>query len=217
MRLEPRPAHGLELDHVLIAVSNLAAAGHQIEARYGLASIEGGRHPGWGTANRIIPLGETYIELVAVVDEGEAAKSAFGRWVAGSTSGKPLGWAVRTQELDEVAGRLGLTVSTNSRTDHSGRRLQWRVAGVQQAAVEPSLPFFLEWGEGTPLPGRAEARHRAGAVEISGLELHGDADRVAAWLGRQRLPITVRPVAPAVASITLIGGAGEFVMDGIHS
>jgi hypothetical protein len=51
----------LELDHVLIAVSDLAAAAREIEVRYGLVSIEGGRHPGWGTANRIVPLGETYL------------------------------------------------------------------------------------------------------------------------------------------------------------
>jgi hypothetical protein len=43
-----------------------------MEGRYGLASIEGGRHPGWGTANRIIPLGDAYIELVTVVDDEEA-------------------------------------------------------------------------------------------------------------------------------------------------
>jgi hypothetical protein len=55
----------LELDHILIAVADLAAAGHEIEERHGLASIEGGRHPGWGTANRIVPLGDAYNVLVA--------------------------------------------------------------------------------------------------------------------------------------------------------
>jgi hypothetical protein len=49
----------LELDHVLIAVADLAEAARKIEARHGLASINGGRHPDWGTANRIVPLGET--------------------------------------------------------------------------------------------------------------------------------------------------------------
>ena len=62
-------------------MADLAAAAEEIEARHGLASIEGGRHPGWGTANRIVPLGEAYLELVAVVDEAEAAQSPFGRWV----------------------------------------------------------------------------------------------------------------------------------------
>jgi hypothetical protein len=85
----------MELDHVLIAVVDLAAAGREIEARHGLASIEGGSHPAGGTANRIVPLGDSYLELVAVVDAATAAESAFGRWVAsGVSSGpRPLGWA----------------------------------------------------------------------------------------------------------------------------
>ena len=83
----------------------------------GLASSAGGRHPGWGTANRIVPLGETYLELVTVVDEAEAAQSAFGRWVAASRPGAPFGWAVRTDDLDAVAARLGL---------HDPRRLAAR-------------------------------------------------------------------------------------------
>ena len=46
----------MELDHVLIAVAELEAAAREIEGRYGLTSVEGGRHAGWGTANRIVPL-----------------------------------------------------------------------------------------------------------------------------------------------------------------
>jgi hypothetical protein len=59
--------------------------------------VAGGRHPGWGTANRIVPLGNTYLEVVAAVDAAEADGSPFGRWVAAAPSGGPLGWAVRTQ------------------------------------------------------------------------------------------------------------------------
>ncbi len=189
----------LELDHVVIAVSDLAAAAREMEARHGLAVIEGGRHPGWGTANRIVPLGETYLELAAVVDEAEAAQSAFGRWVAGVPPGL-LGWAVRTDRLDEVARRLGLTVQAGSRAGRDGRLVRWRVAGIEQAAAEPSLPFFIEWAHGTSLPGRA------GAVGIAELLLDGDADRLAAWLGGHRLPISVHDGAPAVAGIVLTSG-----------
>jgi Glyoxalase-like domain len=196
-------------------VSDLAAAAREIEARHGLASIEGGRHPGWGTANRIVPLGETYLELVAVVDESEAAQSAFGRWVARMHPklAEPLGWAVRTHQLDDVAQRLGLTVDAGSRAGRDGRLVRWRLAGIEQAAAEPSLPFFIEWEHGTSLPGRAPATHRAGAVQIAELQLDGDVDRVTAWLGGHRLPVTVRPGAPAVARILLTGAAGEIALD----
>jgi hypothetical protein len=205
----------LRLDHVLIAVADLAAAAKEIEARHGLASIEGGRHPGWGTANRIVPLGEAYLELVAVVDEAEAAQSPFGRWVTAAhpTPARPLGWAVRTHELDDLARRLNLTVAAGSRAGRNGQLVRWRLAGIEQATAEPSLPFFIEWGHGTPLPGRAPATHRAGAVQIAELRLDGDGDRLTAWLGAHRLPITVRRGTPAVASIVLTGATGEIVLD----
>lgn len=205
----------LELDHVLIAVVDLAEAAREIEARHGLASLEGGRHPGWGTANRIVPLGGAYLELVAVVDEAEAARSPFGSWVAQASPAlaKPLGWAVRTNELDEVARRLGLVVAAGSRATRGGRFLRWRLAGIEEAAAEPSLPFFIEWGHGTPSPGRAAATYRAAGLQIAKLQLDGDPDRLAAWLGAHRLPITVRSGTPALTSIILTGAAGEIVLD----
>src|SRR5258708_30052702 len=102
----------MELDHVLIAVADLTAAGREIESRHGLASVEGGSHPAWGTPNRILPPGDSYLELVAVVDPAKAAGSPLGRRVASGVSNtpKPLGWVVRTPPLCEVAPRLHLDV-----------------------------------------------------------------------------------------------------------
>ena len=88
---------------MLIAVTDLTAAAWELQARCGLASVEGGRHPDWGTANRIVPLGTSYLELVAVVDPAAAARSSFGRWVA--RAHPP--WA------DRLAGRCGPTSSTS--------------------------------------------------------------------------------------------------------
>ncbi len=162
-----------------------------------------------------MPLGEAYLELVAVVDQAKAAQSPFGRWVAGVNSKRAqlAGWAVRTHQLDDVARRLGLTVGAGSRAGQGGTVVRWRLAGIEEAAAEPSLPFFIEWGHASPLPGRAPATHRAGAVQIANLQVDGDADRLTAWLGAHRLPITVRTGAPAVASILLTGVAGEIVLD----
>lgn len=199
---------------MLLAVTDLEAAATAIEARYGLASIEGGRHRGWGTANRIVPLGETFVELITVVDPAEAAASAFGSWVAAGATPerRPLGWVVRTHDIGGVAERLGLEVAAKSRKDASGRTLSWRVAGIEEAAAEPSLPFFVEWGDGTPHPGRAPVTHPAGAVQIASLQLDADPQRLADWLGSHRLPITVREGRPALVSVILSSASGEFTL-----
>jgi hypothetical protein len=204
----------VELDHVLIAVTDLTAAAWELQARCGLASVEGGRHPDWGTANRIVPLGTSYLELVAVVDPAAAARSSFGRWVARGASplGRPLGWAVRTDQLDQLAHRLDLTVRSGKRVTPSGELLRWRSAGIDQAAAEPSLPFFLEWAAGVRLPGTTAVAHPAAPVGIAKLLLEGDPDRLAAWLGNHVLPVVVRTGRPAVAAVVLSTATGEIVL-----
>jgi hypothetical protein len=204
----------VQLDHVLIAVADLGEAGRDIEARYGLASVEGGRHSAWGTANRIVPLGDSYLELIAVIDPARAAESAFGRWVAAAASStpRPLGWAVRTFQLDEVARRLDLSVHAGSRTTPDGVQLRWRSAGLDQAVAEPSLPFFIEWAPQTQFPGRADVHHHAGTARIVRLVLDADLARLAGWLGDHHLPIVVRAGKPAVSAIVIAMDAGEIVL-----
>jgi hypothetical protein len=206
------PAQDLaELDHVLLAVPDLAAAARTLEREHGVTAIEGGRHPGWGTANRIVPLGDTYLELVAVVDESEAARSSFGRWVAASQSEelRPFGWAVRTRQLADIANRLDLTAKEGSRTGRDGRLVSWRMVGVEEAAAEPALPFFIEWAPGTVLPGLACVVHPAGDVGITRVRLSGDREQISLWLGAHRAPIETHRGTSAINAVILRGASGD--------
>jgi hypothetical protein len=200
----------VELDHVLIAVTDLEAAARDFESRHGLASVDGGRHRDFGTANRIIPLGSTYLELVAVVDPAAAAASSFGWWVdRGATDeGRLIGWAVRTSALDEVAGRLELPIRSGSRVTPSGIELRWRSAGIDEAIAEPCLPFFIEWDEGVPYPGSVDGPRGS----IARVVLAGSVDRVAAWLGEHTLPIRVIDGPAEVAAVVLTTAAGEIIL-----
>ena len=60
----------LYLDHVLIAVRDLSAAGRAFEG-LGFNVTPEGRHPGRGTHNRLVVFGPEYLELIAVHDPTE--------------------------------------------------------------------------------------------------------------------------------------------------
>jgi hypothetical protein len=198
---------GPAVDHVLVATADLHAAAAAVTTRLGLEVVAGGRHPGWGTANRIVPLGDAYLELVAVVDRDETASSPFGRWVAASPPG-PMGWAVRVDDLDATARRLGLDTVPGSRSAPDGRRLSWRTAGVERVAAEPWLPFFIEWEPGGPFPGEGGA-----GLRIERIELRGDAARLDGWLRAAGLPVAVRPGPPAVERFVLRAAGRAVAVD----
>jgi hypothetical protein len=111
--------------------------------------------------------------------------------VAGAPYARPFGWAVRTDDIQTVADRLGLEIADGARGD-----LRWRLAGVAEAAAEPLLPFFIQWAPGTPHPGN-------GSGGVEGLELSGDPARLNEWLGPHDMPITVRSGPPSVVSLRL--------------
>jgi hypothetical protein len=205
----------LRLDHVLLAVSDLADGARLLYERCGLASVPGGRHVEWGTANRIIPVGDAYLELVAVVDHERALTNHFGRWVASARQGlvKPLGWAVRTASIHDVAQRLDLVVNSGSRSAPDGRNLRWWLAGVEQAAAESSHPFFIQWGNETPHPSRLPVSHPAGTVVVDRLEVCGDRTRLVSWLGDHRLPVLSSPGPSALQRIVLHSSTGEIILE----
>ncbi len=154
----------LRVDHVVRAVPDLDREGERLLASFGLASVAGGVHPGWGTANRIVPLGATYLELIAVADPGAAAASVFGRAVAerASDGGGWLALCLADDHLEATARRLSLEVRPGARTLPDGRTIRWRGAGLEDPRRTPDLPFFIAWGSNDLHPGRTARRPSSG-------------------------------------------------------
>jgi hypothetical protein len=205
----------LWIDHVLVVVDDLDRAAERLFDEHGLASVAGGRHVGQGTANRVVPLGRDYIELIAVVDEEEAAASVLGRWVASwrPKGSKPAAWCVAAPDLASITGRLGLSPVYMERTRPDGRTLSWHLAGLQEALGQPPLPFFISWlSEDDLHPGRMAAAHRVSPRGIAGLEVAGERDPIEEWLGRHELPLTVEEGEPAVRRVTVATESGDVVL-----
>lgn len=189
---------GLAVDHVIVCVPDLVRSVRSFEQRHLVSSVPGGRHDGHGTANRLVPLGDAYIELVAVVDPDEARKSGFGGWVASRahTNGADA-IAIRTDELDVVCRRLGLEPLAMSRRTAEGQVLRWRIAGMDHLVTE-GLPFYIEWDVDPSLhPGRANASHEAGDLVLGQVIISGDQPRLRLWT--EGVPgLTVEAGAPGV-------------------
>src|SRR4051794_31661126 len=56
----------VRVDHVIYATGDLDGAAARIERELGVAAAGGGRHERIGTHNRIVPLDDGYIELLAI-------------------------------------------------------------------------------------------------------------------------------------------------------
>lgn len=174
---------GAEVDHIVMGVADLEAASAAL-ARLGLTALPGGTHPHWGTANRIVPLGTAYLELVAVVDTEVASGSAFGSWIAAQARGEaPWGWAVRPADIAATADRLGLDLVPGSRVRPDGVTLAWTLAGVPEEGADRTLPFFIAWDDGVPMPGEAPVEHPGGASVLASMVVRGDAQQLEQWLG----------------------------------
>ena len=189
----------MRLDHVIYGTADLDPAQRRIEAELGLEVLPGGRHVGQGSHNRIVPLGDGYLELMAIHDPEEAATNPFGEVLLEVLPVERLvGWAVLVEDIDAVAQRLGTPLLT-VRRDTLGAS----VTGVQEALREPTLPFFIGANARGARPG--ELRDAGG---LTWIEVAGDAARLRDWLGGAELDVRVVAGEPAVRAIGI--GDREF-------
>lgn len=175
----------LGLDHLVVAVADPDAAAAELERTVGLACTGGGRHPLWGTFNRLAWLGDTYVELIGLFDPALAPAGAVSRAVLDAlTAGRSglVSYALATDDAAGDAARLRAAGSsigepeTRSRTRPDGEVVTWHAA---YAELGPALPPFIvehelrgaEWGP-EARAARATFEHPLGGrARLLGLEL----------------------------------------------
>src|SRR2546427_12045889 len=89
------------IDHIVIAVPDLAAAGKSYAA-LGFTVVPGGRHP-VGTHNALIAFGDgSYVELIAFYENNPAHKW----WAPLQAGGGPVGFFMPTRDLRGDTGAV---------------------------------------------------------------------------------------------------------------
>lgn len=208
----------VRIDHVVLGSLDLDATSERFLDEHGLASVPGGLHAAWGTANRIVPLGDDYVEFLAVVDPAVAEASRFGRFLSQLTAEGDRWFTVcmADDDIESTAARLGLEVVPGARVRPDGTEVRWRGAGLEDPKRDPWLPFFIEWHVAPDAyPGRMRAEHRTPATGISWVEIAGDAGRLSGWLGAAIPSLRVADVGdrdPGVRRVCLSTTGGEIVL-----
>jgi catechol 2,3-dioxygenase-like lactoylglutathione lyase family enzyme len=137
------------LDHILLGCSDLDRGIDFVEQYTGVRAAFGGVHPGRGTRNALLSLGERrYLEIIAPDPAQSGATDTYG--LRGLAEPRLVHWAAHPGDLDSFAKRLreagvvfkGPTPGSRKRPD--GRVLNWKTLNLADERGR-LLPFFIEW------------------------------------------------------------------------
>jgi Glyoxalase-like domain len=198
----------------IVLVTDLHTAGRHVE-ELGLTVLDGGRHPGRGTANLIVPLGHQYLELLAVVDEEEALSSPQGRPVVAALSDRGPGlarWSMESTDIEATSRRVGHPIERRHRLLPDGAAVRWRSVAVDTSWVEPWRCAFMAWDAPSTHPARTPVVHHSGATGFASLHVVvPDMSAALTWFGGQAPPGVVVEVGtePGVSNLVLSSRRGE--------
>lgn len=205
------------VDHILLGVSDLDYGLDWFERKSGVKAIMGGVHPGRGTRNALLSLGDRhYLEIIAPDPNQKEYKSDFDL----RELKEPLliTWAASTSNIDalaKTAREAGLEVNgptPGSRKKTDGTLLRWKTIGVNLnlslGPVNP-IPFFIQWEANTIHPSQDSPK----GCELQSLALeHPEADRVKAALRSLGVEATVNAGKAAKLTATISTPKGNLVL-----
>lgn len=149
------------LDHILLGCSDLDQGIAFVQQHTGVRPAVGGVHPGRGTRNALLSLGEMrYLEVIAPDPAQAGQKISRESMVANLktlTSPQIIDWAVHTSDIKRVAeswSKAGIEFdgpTAGSRKRPDGRVLNWQTLNLQDDR-NGLLPFFIQWGAGSVHP-----------------------------------------------------------------
>ncbi len=172
----------LRLDHLAVVAGDLETGVAAVEAALGVMLAPGGKHPTMATHNRLLGLGDLYLEVIAA-DPG-TPRPNHPRWFRmDEFVGPPrlTNWICASDDLDvtlqDAPFGAGIPVALK-RGDFA-----WRMAVPADGRLpfDDAFPALMQW-QGTA--------HPAGRLPDTGLRLerltitHPDAANLRAWLAR---------------------------------
>lgn len=135
------------IDHIIIGVNDLYEASRIFQDKLGLAVSGGGIHPSGGTENRIIVIGDTYIELIAMRTPAEAQQSMLERLAKGNGY---LNFVLSSDDIEADTAAMrerGVSVlgpKAGRLNAANGQFRAWSRSDVERPDLTQHYPFVIQ-------------------------------------------------------------------------
>jgi hypothetical protein len=181
------------LDHLILGCNDLDRGITLVEENTGVRPAIGGVHPGRGTRNALLSLGERrYLEVIA--PDPKQSEIVHYPQLRSMIEPRLIGWAVHPPDIAAVAkqlleNKIAFTgPDDGSRKRPDGRVLTWKTVNLADDR-HGLLPFFIEWSADTVHPSKdAPAQCSLAYFEI----MSNEPDELSAVIKRIGLDLPVQ-------------------------
>jgi len=175
----------LTLDHLAVSAATLTAGVDWVEQALGARMAGGGQHAEMATHNRLLSLGDLYLEVIAV--DPAAPAPPRPRWFdLDRFSGPPrlTNWVMRCDDLAAELARWPAGLGAPLAFRRGDYRWQMAVPQDGRLPFDGACPALMQWhGDLHPAPALPDTGIRLTLLEVSHPQA---ADLVAALAGRVR-------------------------------
>jgi hypothetical protein len=183
------------LDHILLGSDDLQRGIKFVEHHTGATAAFGGVHPGRGTQNALLSLGERrYLETIAPDPAQPGVKNPIASNLHSLAEPRLVGWAAHPGSVSAFAERLraaGIKFegpTPGSRKRPGGELLKWQTVSLADTA-SGLLPFFIEWSQDSAHP---SVDAPAGCALLSFVAETPEPEKLAATLKTLNLDLPVK-------------------------
>lgn len=140
------------IDHLVYGTPDVESTVAEIEHLTGVRAAPGGRHPGRGTHNALLGLGQgRYLEIIGPDPEQSGLGSPLPFGLDHLSRPRLVTWAAKAPDLEDrtesarAAGYDPGEILPRSRVTPDGRTLKWRLTSLGLDHPDWLVPFLIDW------------------------------------------------------------------------
>ncbi len=185
----------LVFDHLAVTAVTLEEGVAVVEAALGVALSGGGQHPHMGTHNRLLGLGDLYLEVIAA--DPAAPRPAWPRWFdMDRFAGPPrlTNWVAACEDIEAELALSPAGTGEPVALQRGDYRWQMAIPADGRLPFDGCFPALIEW-EGPLHPARTlpDAGVRLTRFEIAHPDAQALADALATRIADPRIVIVQGP------------------------